>query len=94
MTFLDLAKHQPGFKAYCHRKSPAASKTMDQILADNRKKTKADFRSFCKPRGLLSILKNHEYVTACGDVLIRAVIRKFGNDFISEIIYDSRRESA
>jgi hypothetical protein len=63
MSVYEMTKDLPAFKSYSKRRINGKSKTMEQILADLRKKRMAEFRAFCKPRGLLSILKENEYTT-------------------------------
>jgi len=94
MTVLEMTKNIPAFKAYCKRRINGRSKTIEQILTDNSKATNADIRKSMKRRGLLSILKENEYLTSCGDVSVRARIEKHGDEFTSVIIYDSRNDVA
>ena len=94
MTVLEMTKDIPAFKAFCKRRINGKSKTIEQILAENSKATNADIRKFMKRRGLLSVLKENEYLTSCGDVSVQARLEKRGDEFTSVIIYDSRDDVA
>jgi len=86
MTSLyEILKDKPSFKAYCRRRSTQRRKTREEMIADWRKKRAADFKAFCRPRGILSILKDNEYWTggSWGDTPLIAVLKKQGNEFIS-----------
>jgi len=89
MSLYEMLKDKPAFKAYCRRRSTQKRKTRDQWWSDLQKKRAADFKSFCKPRGLLSILKENEYWTGGSTKQTEptvAQLKKQGNEFISVII--------
>jgi hypothetical protein len=89
MSFYEMLKDKPAFKAYCRRRSTQKRKTRDEWWSDLQKKRAAEFRSFCKPRGMLSILKENEYWTGAltdNSEPTVAQLKKQGGEFISVII--------
>jgi len=84
-SLYEMLKDKPSFKAYCRRRSTQRRKTREETIADWRKKRAADFKAFCRPRGMLSILKDNEYWTggSWGDTPLIAVLKKQGDEFIS-----------
>jgi hypothetical protein len=82
MTFLEMTRGSPGFKAYCRRRFTTKRLTHEQRFAKAQKARAADFRKFCKPRGLLSVLG--EYESGAGETLI---MRKVNGEFISSAPY-------
>jgi hypothetical protein len=100
MSF-DALKDLPGFKAFCRARGPqfyppcVKAMPMAQRLAEATKKRKAELRAFCRPRGVLSILKDGGYwsgrLTKDGPETLR--LRKLGQEWASEDPWESETVS-
>lgn len=88
MTLLEMTLKSPGFKAFCRRRINGHSLTHAERLKLANKRFCAEFRAFCKRRGMLSILKDNEYQTGAstGYESVRARIFKQAGEFNSEIL--------
>jgi len=82
MTFLEMTRGSPGFKAYCRRRFTTKRLTHEQRFERAQKARAADFRKYCKPRGINSVCG--EYESGAGETLI---MRKVNGEFVSTMPY-------
>jgi hypothetical protein len=101
MSF-EALQHLPAFKAFCRRRGPrfpdgwaVKAMPMAQRLAEATKKRRGEFKAFCRPRGVLSILKDGPYPTGrlTKDGLETLKIRKLGDEWVSEDPWESETVS-
>lgn len=62
MSF-EALKDTPRFKAFCRRKSTEPALTLAEIFKRQTKARQAEFRAYCKPKGIWSILKDGDFTT-------------------------------
>lgn len=95
-TYERMLRTNPRFKSYCRRKTTTRMPTVEARIAAARKARAAEIKTFCKPRGPFSILKENEYWTGrlikVGEgypaVPETAKIRKLGQEWESELTDD------
>lgn len=95
-TYERMLRTDPRFKSFCRRRSTAKLPTVEARIAAARKARAAEIKTFCKPRGPFSILKENEYWTGrlikVGEgypaVPETAKIRKLGQEWESELTDD------
>lgn len=61
VSMYDRVKNDSRFKAFARRRSTIPAPTMTERLKTARKARSADFKSFSRPRGIWSILKDGPY---------------------------------
>ena len=66
----DWVKDNPKFKAFCRRRINGSTPTTQERHKAARKAREAEFRAFCKPKGMWSILESGNYTT--GRLMVRS----------------------
>lgn len=87
-SIFEMTKDLPAFKSFCRRRSTVKRETWEQTFAKLRKKRASEFRSFCKPKGINSILKDNEFTTGFESETYgweRAKLTKVKGEFVCEI---------
>ena len=62
-SIYEMTKDLPAFKSFCRRRSTVKRESWETTFAKLRKKRASEFKSFCKPKGINSILKENEFTT-------------------------------
>lgn len=87
-SIYEMTKDLPAFKSFCRRRSTVKRETWEQTFAKLRKKRASEFKSFCKPKGINSILKDNEFTTGFESEtygIERAKLMKVKGEFTCEI---------
>ncbi len=87
-SIYEMTKDLPAFKSFCRRRSIVKRESWDKTWQRLRKKRASEFKSFCRPKGINSILRDNEFTTGYESEIggiERATIIKVKGEFICQI---------